>query len=230
VILHGRTEGPPFGTSILRHVDLWIVLPAVSAGMLIAAGSWIRRRKEPQALMLTAMVITLMFGYATAHAVLGLPYPLERTGLGLVFLFLLAWMATSAAVLRSRRAGLLRFAMPGVAVLLIIQMLGQIDPQFFAEWRSEWKLREGLATVRSGSGRISAQWWYQPSLEFYRQAWGLRFAPIERVEGDSAPLNGYDYYFLQNPPADQLSANHLRPLYRDQDSGLIVAVPEFRRP
>src|SRR5204862_1189432 len=138
-----------------------------------------------------------------------LPYPLERTGLGLVFLFLLAWMATSAAVLRSRRAGVLRFAMPAVAVLLIIQMLGQIDPQFFAVWRSEWKLREGLATVRSGSGRISAQWWYQPSLEFYRQAWGLRFAPIERVEGDSAPLNGYDYYFLQNPPADQLSANHL---------------------
>ena len=121
-----------------------------------------------------------------------------------------------------RRAGLLRFAMPGLAVLLIIQMLGQIDPQFFAVWRSEWKLRDGLATVRSGSGRISAQWWYQPSLEFYRQAWGLRFAPIERVEGDSAPLNGYDYYFLQNTPADQLSANHLRPVYRDQVSGLIV--------
>ena len=85
---------------MLRQVDLWVVLPAVFAGMLIAAGSWIRRRKEPQALMLTAMVITLMFGYATAHALLGLPYPLERTGLGLVFLFLLAWMATSAAVLR----------------------------------------------------------------------------------------------------------------------------------
>ena len=134
------------------------------------------------------------------------------------------------------------FARPGLADQVVFSELMYHPPAGLPEFievynstatpldMAEWKLREGLATVRSGSGRISAQWWYQPSLEFYRQAWGLRFAPIERVEGDSAPLNGYDYYFLQNPPADQLSANHLRPVYRDQDSGLMVAVPEFRRP
>lgn len=230
MILHGRTESAPFGTSMLRSLEIYIILPAVFAAILFAAAVCIKRRREPQLLMITGILITLILGYAAAHVLFGFRYPLERTGLGLVFLFLTVWLASSAALMRRPRLRVPGFALCALTILLLVQMLTQIDPDFFGIWVSDWKIRDAMQAVRSGSGRISARWNYQPSVEFYRRVWGLHFAPVERIGGDLVPLSGYDYYFLQNPPPEQLSAHHLRPVFRDRISGLLVAVPDLKRP
>jgi hypothetical protein len=73
-----------------------------------------------------------------------------------------------------------------------------------------------------GSVAISATWYLQPALEFYRIYLGIRaWQPVERRAPTA--LSGFDFYVVHSndTPWERLGA--LRLIFEDQTSGVAVA-------
>jgi hypothetical protein len=110
---------------------------------------------------------------------------------------------------------------------IAVQLIAQFDPTYIWAWHEERDNRLIASLLRDkGVKRISTGWEMQPALEFYRLAGRMPTAdPVLRHEADKYPLTGHDGYVMRSPDPSALLQNGLVVLWKNDLTGVTVAVP-----
>jgi hypothetical protein len=171
-------------------ISKWLTPP-----LAVAFAWWTIRTRD---LVATAFALTIAVVIGT-HLILGSPYPVDRTGLYLMAL----------AILALARLGPTPSLILG---LLVAQFATQIQTETFRVWpfsspskQIALRLREECEGREPGSVRVATYFPDQPSLEYYRQRLPLACAqPFERLVEEPYPA-AYDYYVVSPlaPPAPE---------------------------
>ena len=220
VFVHDITRGDPFGNWWTLYYLRVHILPVLVPGLFLGGLVWMQRRLTVGLAFVTFVFAVTCFGTWLAHAWLGILYPQERTGLPLIFLFLLCWTAAIGEWWQRSRLTRWVLALPNLllALVFLMQFAGQFDTRYFGPWRVNWKMNEAMGQLRRQRGVLRTDWIYQSTAEYYRLRWKLALAPIER-EADRFELNNADYFLLNLPSAEQVTATGLRIVYRDEATG-----------
>jgi hypothetical protein len=174
------------------------------------------------------MLVTAIGGIVAAHRFAGLNYPVDRLGLYLVLLFGLAW-AISVSVRKSKAV---RWIHAVLASVLIVQFATQLQTRYFFLWKDDVLAKDIARRLQAetrdrppGSVRVSASFFQQPALEFYRDHYSIAsLQPIARY--DAPPLHGFDFYAVsryEDPGALPQDLQRLRVLVDDPVSGVLLA-------
>jgi len=195
---------------------------AIAVFIAVQTAAELRRKRSMQVLAAVAFLTSAAL-VMVAHYAAGMNYPVDRTGLYLIFLFGLAWPIAAAAVHNDWHRRLHMIA----ACLLTIQFAAQFDPSSFRVWRFDRDTKQvarlvaaACASKPDSSVKVSALWINQQALEYYRRT--LPIPALQPVElQDPPPLAGYDFYVLNR--ADAPPIGNYRVLYTGAESGIILA-------
>lgn len=208
------------------------VLPAALLILAACGLLWFLRGRHPHVPPLIAVLFVTLFGYWLAHERFAVPYPSERTGVALVFLFFLTFGAAISVWRPAWRApaGFWIASLPATLILaaLLLQFLQQLQqPGYLWAWHEERDNRRIAALLRDrGAHRICAYWQFQPGLEWYRRAGEIPGAePLTKYPGENPPLRDHDAYVLLRPDPARLASSGLAVAWTNSDTGVTVAVP-----
>jgi hypothetical protein len=201
----------------------WVMLPLVA---LFVLGKSLLVPRSPAWTPLMMLSAAIGGQFAT-HYLLGLNYPVNRTGLYLYLLFGLAWAIAASGANRW-----IRGANGVLAGLLVLQFLIQLQTRRFQVWPYDAGTREMARRIDAdtrgqpaGSIKIAATWWLQPTLEFYRRRYSIAaLRPVQRY--DVTPLGGFDYYVLDlkaDPTIHDGNVKRLQPLISEPAAGVLLA-------
>jgi hypothetical protein len=234
------TSGATF--RLLSEAVLRGLVPAVLVAIIAACGAAIRtvrsRRSfdalvEPEriGLLAGATLVLSLAGFVAGHVLAGLSYPVERTGLQLVVLFLLGF----GAVLAHGPYRGLRLAGVVALVALVAQFVSQTSVSDFRLWRydrSTSQLMEFLATQRERDGldrvRLAASWFLVPSIDYYRTVRHLDWldSPSNGSMVEGTPFfrrQGWSYWVLVGGDRALVASLGLTPLWTDSEAGVVLA-------
>ena len=198
----------------------WVIVPLALAGWALCAiaVAIAARRPAPSDHRWPLVVVGATLGFtvagrALAHVGLGIPLPLDRTGLYLLPLFVLG-IAASARALEGGASFTERWSRGACAAAiaaLTLAYAAQFTTSHFREWRFDAGSREIFTRVERWAcpadrprRLTTTPWLYEPALEFYR---------VIRQAGHVQPLNidhetyvpgDADFYVIQS--ADDVSA------------------------
>ena len=218
-----------FGTGDGSHLIEFLFLPAVM--VFILAMSVYTFRRDPKSRPSLIPILTMlaaMFELTVAHYVAGMNYPVDRVGIYLFLLLGLAW-ATAASQLPNIAVRAVQGVLAGG---LAVQFLTQFETRYFELWAFDLPAKEVGQKIRDESiGKapnsiaLSATWFQQPALEFYRNYY--RIAALKPVERHAQTLlAGFDYYVLNLKDDDDVKRGdwkRLSPLYSEPTSGVLLA-------
>jgi hypothetical protein len=204
----------------------FLIAPVILIGAL-ALG--IRRRDALLLLTAGAGVGSAIILFL-AHALVGVPYPNDRTGIYFLVLVPLCIPCLAESVVPHgalRRIPISLFC--GLGMALVLDFALQFNVRSFLTWEYDADTREivdRLAQAASqqqpNSVRVGASWQLEPSLNFYRNKERLMWMrPVER--GSLVP--GANFYVIMAGDRPTISALGLKPLYRWPRSGSVLAVP-----
>ena len=220
---HNPDRGDPFGNwYTLEFFRLGVVPFAICA--LIAA--LFAKPSRPLQFLILTFAGTCAFLWI-AHTFFHVKYPAERTGLAVIFLFFVSWMAAMAHLWRNQLSRTI-FAAPSLvlAFILLAQFAGQFDPRYFGTWRFDWKMTDLMANLKGKrGGTIRSYWLHRHAAEFYRDMYHLDFPLIPPESTDKLELKGATYYIVSSPDEAEIRAAGLRILYRDPMSGVTLLGP-----
>ncbi len=210
------------GFETARFISYVVEPVALAVGALMGIVAWRFRGKSRVWLIAPATLAVSILILLAAHRVLGLPYPLNRTGL-----FLIYFAGLSAALLADGAPKILRFTGTLAASLLLIQFGTQLQWHKFQAWAYDANVKEVARRIEQECrGKllrvsVSVSPWHQPALEFYRKQYRIDCA-VPFAWQENTEFTGHDYYvYNQNRPADKAPA--LEPVFQDPDSGIILA-------
>lgn len=213
-------------TERVLGVDLrWFV---AAAALLVAASGvalvLVLRRSEPPrggeavaALAGGAMVFSLA-ALVAAHHVAGVLYPMERTGIYWVPLFVLAGFGLA-------RGRAIRAAVVVVSLLCLVQFAQLFRVSYYRLWLGGAGVHRIVSALRASETgarrvRVSGSWEFEPALNFYRGMYRLEWMePVVR----GAPEDPGDYHVFTGPDAGVADRLGLRVLYRDPLTGAVLA-------
>ncbi len=229
-----RSFGQEFYTLVLRIGSHPILIalasvPAVALGFRRSFSDLATPSRMVLLLSTASGALAAVFLFA-AHSWFGVPYPLERTGIYIVFLLGIAVGAAAceyASLRQTRFVGLLLISILGTEAMLFA---AEWNTRYFKMWQYDAGMRDTMQAIRqrgskhdNSNVRIGATWECAAALNYYRRQYrmGSWVDPVT----DANPEGGYDYYVLL--PRDQtlLLTRHLRVLYRNPISEQILAVP-----
>lgn len=215
-----------------------IVVPLVLlliAGTLVAVVRRWRRARDFRSLdrgdrfmwFCGGAILLSLAGLIAAHYAFGTPYPVGRTGLYFLPLFLLA---CSALLARLSGRPAVRWAGPLVFSAMLLQFLLRFDVTQYADWPAEAATRGMAEAIRArgalhpaGKVRVGASWELEPGLNFYRQLYKLDWMePVARAE----PKASSDYFVLLQRDAALLDKLRLTVIYKDVRFGVFLAAPQ----
>ena len=212
-----------FGTDKAARFLAFFIAPAIV--LFLATDSireW-RRGKAQRALISIALGVAAA-GMVAAHYLVGLKYPIDRTGLAMLLLFGFAWAlaAGNTSYRWLRGASLLAGA------LLAIQFATQFEVSYFQVWfydRSTKEIARRIAEDSRGkpshSISIGATWIHQPALEYYRRVDHLTaLKPVVRTM--DTLITGQDYYVLQASDPHYSAALGRTVLLSDPFAGVVL--------
>ncbi|MGD0201731.1 MAG: hypothetical protein ABSD27_13345 [Bryobacteraceae bacterium] len=197
---------------------------------------WIRARtlaaveKNEKALLLAGATLAVTVAMAVfTNRAFGMPYPVGRTGIYWPPLFVLAALGI-LEWLRRRGRGFRLLALPWLAFLVV--SAGMFAAGFTTTHYNEWNfdsatkriallIRDRKPSSPSAEVRVGATWQLEPSLNFYRRRYGLKWIkPLLRDGADG----DFDYYVLL--PADYwlIKTRNLKVLFSDPLSQAVVAL------
>ena len=215
-----------FGTIEAARFIEDVMIPAVMilvafAGILMwRAGELGHTRFLPAATLGLACA-----GMVAGHYLVHLNYPTDRTGLPFVVLAGIAW-AIAVGEFKNSWVTCINMVL---ATALLVQFLTQFDTSAFQIWRYDrstkqivQRLAEECSGREPGSVRVSATWFQQPALEFYRIYKKVAaLQPVERI--DRTRLSGFDYYVLNAPDTATPEVRQMEVLFSDPLAGVILA-------
>lgn len=189
-----------------------VLLAAIGAGavVVVAALSRVvagrdRQDSRARAFAVLAGSLGVTIGMLVAlHIGLGIPYPMDRTGLYLMVLGSLSLVALVG------RPGPDKPRLTGVAAACVamsaLLFASQLRVSYFEVWRFDAGSRDIFAVIagtRAPAGRplrvATTRWLFAPSLEFYRVVW--RTDDVEPINDDWDPVR-LDYDFFVLDPSD----------------------------
>jgi hypothetical protein len=228
-------DGQPLSlTRYLEHLlrGARIVIPAILAVAAAMAVRTVFRRMWTRtgALLVFATgsligsVLLLILGHRMFH----LLYPLRRTGLYWIPLFLLVSLLLINDALNSNRLT----AAPAVlaAVVCLAEFASQLCVRHYAEWPGDVSSKRLVQEIQKQHAlrpkapvRIGiVSWQLEPGLNFYRRIYQLGWMqPIER-DPPSAPC---DYYLALPPETELLDKMGLTKIYEDDRTRAVLATP-----
>jgi hypothetical protein len=195
---------------------------------LAAAAAVVLRAKENNLGVLVLGTLAGSVALAAAARWIGVLYPLRRTGLYWIPLFLLAMLLALRELWNSR----LRFAaapLLGLALAAQLQFASQLSLRHYSEWASEASNRRVVQEIRRHrethpKERVTlcaVTWAFEPALNFYRRRYGLDW--IEPVDRELKP--GRDYYIARPEDWDKMAAFAPRVLYEDPETHVRIGIP-----
>jgi hypothetical protein len=214
-----------FGTkSTALFITSWVV-PVIA---LFWIAFWARRWQkgmlsaEGQVPLVLALTVCSLL---MAHFLFKVNYPSDRTGLYLIPLAGMTWAATSDRL----RNPFIRMINVVLACALLIQFATQIQFRSFEIW---WynsaikdiarKLQHETIGKSVQSVSVSADFFQQPALEFYRLYYGIAaLKPVERKL--HADFTGHDFYVLTGPETRTPQAAQLTVVFSDAASDVVLA-------
>ena len=212
-----------FGTDNAAEFLAFFMGPAI---MLFLAADSIRewRRGKAQRILIPTAAGVAAAGVIAAHYLVGLMYPINRTGLALMLIFGIAWaLAAGNTPYRwLRGASLLAGA------LLAIQFATQFQVSYFQVWWYDRSAKEIARRVAEdsrgkppGSTSIGATWILQPALEYYRKVDHITaLRPVERTM--DTLITGQDYYVLHESDAHYSAVHGRTVLFSDPFAGVVL--------
>ncbi len=209
------------------------MLVLIAIGWAIHAAWWLRRPRDGGAhavwwLLAGALLCSLTLAWL-ANRYFGVLFPLGRTGLHLLVLFLLS--SSVAAHLTWRRPMARVVAVP-LAIALVLAA-GWFAARWTTRVYSDWPfnaatgriveaLRRQHARNPRDHVRVGASWLFEPGLNFYRHALGLAWMrPVDR----SNPEGDFEYYILLPEDRHVMERLHLNLLFHDPATGASLAAP-----
>ena len=205
-----------------------VVLTVVAGALFITIRGFGRRSISELLVLLSAVAVAgsaLML--LVLHFALGLPYPVDRTGLYFVPLASLCALGLAQVLLDQG------VRIPAYAVMLVCSAIAIV---FALEWntRSFWVWRYDADTKRifaeianrrgqEDSVRLGVSWQLEPSLNFYRTVRNaVWMKPVER-DGLDGPRR---FYALIEADQGEIAPRGLRVVYRGDRSGSVLAIPQ----
>lgn len=220
LFVHDLTRYDPFANWWVMYYLRVDILPVLVPLLWVGVVFWLRRHATEGLAFATLVFGVTCLGTWLAHVWLGVLYPEERTGLPLIFLFLLNWTAAIGVCWHANRFTRWLLAFPSLllALVFLMQFAGQLDVRYLGPWRANSKMNEVMTRLRGGHGTLRTHWIYQSSAEYYRLRWKMPFNPIVR-EPDTFELTNADYFLLPLPTQEDVATTGLRVLYRDEVTG-----------
>ena len=212
-----------FGTYRAAQFLAYFLVPA--AAVFLATDTVLEwRRGNTQRILLSLTTIVAAAGMIAAHYLVGLKYPIDRTGLAMILLFGLSW-ALAAGHTRYRW---LHGASLLAAGLLTIQFATQFEVNYFQVWwydRSNKEIARRIAEDSRGkppgSISIGSTWIHQPALEYYRTVDHMTaLRPVERTA--ETLTTGQDYYVLNESDPHYSTAKSHTVLFFDPFAGVAL--------
>lgn len=231
-----------------------IVVPSVVIAMLVlwvfVAHGLLRKAVDPSGRIepgealyfLSAGTLSLGIGMVVVlHGIVGLKFPIERTGLYLLLPSCLAILSASSALSASVRssvgvvsAAILRGAVMVAGLLLCVAWGMQLQMDHYRTWAFERDSRLVFQQIVAQHHRepkqvlrVGATWVLVPALNFYRDVYHADY--VERIERRDSYAADVDLYVVAAaesggvPPSEPVIE-----LYRGAASGTIVAAPTRR--
>ena len=188
------------------------VLAGLAAVTIAAAAFCARRWKDPMLGLVAVVMTTALSLLVAGHYTVGMPYPIDRTGL-----YWIPLLELSGALILSRIRGAILFALPLLAVYAV-----QLPTSWYSVWKYDAGTKQAVEAIRERpvrEARVGATWELEPSLNFYRDRYRLSWvAPVTREGADG----NFDYYFLLPEDHRLVNRRNLRVIFNDQVSGLVV--------
>ena len=184
-----------------------------------------RKREWSVVLTVGSLALSLLYLIA-AHYAFHVLYPWTRTGLYLIWLFLLACLAIWGFA--AREPGLVHwlgipFAIGSIA--LAATFLAQFDTRFYYDFRSDADVRPMMRRLREihtgGPACLGGTWLFEPTVNYYRLR--DRIGWLEPMVRTDPPQAGCRYFLLSAGDARFIDSLHLRPLWTGPVSGAILA-------
>jgi hypothetical protein len=235
-IVHHPAPGAERHAALVRFVAFRVapaMTLAIAVGWAIHGGWWLRRPRgggahEAWWIVAGALVGSVALAWL-ANRLFGVLFPLGRTGLHLLILFLLA-CPIAALHAWERPAG--RIAAVPLAVALILAagwFATRWNTRVYSDWPFNAATRPIVEVMRERERRspregvrVGGSWLFEPGLNFYRRTLRLSWMrPVER--GD--PGGSYDYYVLLPEDRGVMERLHLNLIYYDPSSGAALAAP-----
>lgn len=224
-LLHDPANLGPLGGAQMRAWFAGRFLPVaiVALGLILLA--WLMHGRHRHVTLLGGILYTTLCGHWLTHLWLHSPYPSERTGLGLVFLFFLCLAAASS---RMRTAGL---AITALFAAIALQFALTMNPTLAWAWHEERDNRAMADFLDRGKfQRVSSHWLLQPALEFYRASGRLPYlGPVAMQLGETPALQNHDAYVLFKTEADAIANNQLQVVWQSSTRNVFVAIPAEKR-
>lgn len=223
-----RAVVPPgiFGYVPVGRFIEYVMIPILVIVVAVAGLRMWRGNEDARARLQTSGALGFACaGLVAGHYLLGLNYPVDRTGLPFVVLAGIAW----AIAIPEFKNTWFTWGNVVVALLLFAQALTQLQTRQFQIWWFDRSTKEIAGVLAGethgkppGSVRISATWIQQPALEFYRIYKNIAaLQPIERR--DNTLLEGFDYYVLNAPDTQAPQAQRMEVLFSDPLAGVVLA-------
>ncbi|MGO9094486.1 MAG: ArnT family glycosyltransferase [Bryobacteraceae bacterium] len=204
------------------------ILPGVLLAALVVGGMaarrWARSRrfaeigKNDLALLLLGGAMALMLiMVVTARHLLGVLYPLGRTGIYWVPMMTLAVLG----LIGRRYVGIPALAFAAISVVMFA---GGFTTRYFTEWAGERNTKDVIRTIGAQRGgrevHLGTSWALEASCNFYQQRFRLEWLkPVEATGADG----DFDYYYLLQQDEALLAKRRLRTIFRDPLTGTVLA-------
>jgi 4-amino-4-deoxy-L-arabinose transferase-like glycosyltransferase len=210
--------------SIALFITTWVVPTIALFWIVIWAREWQRgilsaKGKVPLVLALTVCFLLM------AHFLFKVNYPSDRTGLYLIPLAGMTWAATTDII----RNPSIRIINVVLACTLLMQFATQLQFRSFEIWSYNSaikdiarKLQHETTGKAVQSVSVSADFFQQPALEFYRLYYGIAaLKPVERKL--HAEFTDHDFYVLTGPETHTPQTAQLTVVFSDAASDVVLA-------
>ena len=189
-----------FGTGYGAHLIEYLFLPAVMIFILVACvRTFLRDPASRPSLIPAVALLAALLELVAAHYLAGINYPVDRVGLYLFLLLGLAWAIGCLPTAVPTAAGGSGRARRPVGCSSSShssrRAISSCGRSTFRRKRSPGEFARTASGKRRIRVSLSATWYQQPALEFYRYYY--RIAALKPVERHAKTLlEGFDYYVL----------------------------------
>jgi Dolichyl-phosphate-mannose-protein mannosyltransferase len=192
------------------------------------------RRRDPLLLLTGGVAGGSAAVLLLAHALMAVPFPVDRTGIYFLALVPLAMAAlVDSGIARGRFQKPIVALFYGLGLAFVVLFAAEFNIRSFLVWEYDADTRQiagRLAQLGArdqlSSVRVGASWQLEPSLNFYRDKDRLTWMlPVER--GSLVP--GAGFYVLMAADRPVISTLGLRTVGEWPQSGSVLAVPASPR-